>query len=65
MSVTYSIPANLHLTPECHDLVSRIFVADPANRISMSDIRRHPWFLENLPRELAVRRVYIESNHLF
>lgn len=30
MSVKYSFPANLHLSRECLDLISRIFVANPA-----------------------------------
>ncbi|XP_010438607.1 PREDICTED: transcriptional adapter ADA2a-like isoform X1 [Camelina sativa] len=30
LSVTYSIPEDLHLSPECRHLISRIFMADPA-----------------------------------
>lgn len=30
MSVKYSFPANLHLSRECLDLISRIFVANPS-----------------------------------
>ncbi|KAI8090959.1 kinase-like domain-containing protein [Gilbertella persicaria] len=37
--VTY--PA--HLSDECKDLLSRIFVTDPAKRIIMTDIINHPW----------------------
>jgi serine/threonine-protein kinase SRK2 len=40
---------------ECQDLLARIFVANPAERISLADVKRHPWFLHNLPVELAVR----------
>ncbi|KFK34298.1 hypothetical protein AALP_AA5G126900 [Arabis alpina] len=52
LSVTYSIPEDLHLSPECRHLISRIFVADPATRISIPEIESHEWFLKNLPGDL-------------
>jgi len=52
MGVKYSFPANLPLSRECHDLMARIFVANPAQRISIQKIKEHPWFLRNLPPEL-------------
>ncbi len=52
MGVKYSFPANLALSRECVDLISKIFQANPSNRISISGIRSHPWFLKNLPEEL-------------
>ncbi|EFJ48959.1 hypothetical protein VOLCADRAFT_59940 [Volvox carteri f. nagariensis] len=54
MNVRFSFPANLQISAECQDLISRIFVANPAQRITIEEIRRHPWFLKNLPAELAV-----------
>ena len=53
MGVKYSFPASLHLSRECVDLIARIFVGNPANRISIAGIQKHPWFLKNLPEELA------------
>ncbi|GFH06100.1 Ser/thr protein kinase, partial [Haematococcus lacustris] len=53
MAVNYSFPAGLRLSPECVDLVSRIFTAQPQRRITMAQIREHPWFKTNLPAELA------------
>lgn len=32
-----------HLSPECKDLLSRIFVTDPTQRIILADVIRHPW----------------------
>ncbi|KAI9355817.1 kinase-like domain-containing protein [Pilaira anomala] len=32
-----------HLSPECKDLLSRIFVTDPTERIILADVIRHPW----------------------
>ena len=54
MSVKYSFPSNLHLSRECLDLIGKIFVGNPAQRISIAGIKSHPWFLKNLPDELKV-----------
>ena len=55
MSVKYSFPANLQLSKDCLDLISKIFVGDPKQRICIAAIKKHPWFLKNLPEELKVR----------
>ncbi|XP_006653076.1 serine/threonine-protein kinase SAPK5 [Oryza brachyantha] len=52
MSVQYKIPEYVHVSQPCRHLLSRIFVANPYKRITMSEIKSHPWFLKNLPREL-------------
>jgi serine/threonine-protein kinase SRK2 len=52
MSVQYKIPEYVHVSQNCRNLLSRIFVANPYKRITMSEIKSHPWFLKNLPREL-------------
>ena len=48
----YKIPEYVHVSQNCRHLLSRIFVANPYKRITMSEIKSHPWFLKNLPREL-------------
>ncbi|KHG21217.1 Serine/threonine-protein kinase SRK2B [Gossypium arboreum] len=53
MSVQYKIPDYVHISQDCKHLLSRIFVASPSRRISIKDIKSHPWFLKNLPRELT------------
>ncbi|KAG2433450.1 hypothetical protein HXX76_008507 [Chlamydomonas incerta] len=53
MNVKYSFPPQLAISPECADLIGRVFTANPAQRITIADIRRHSWFLRNLPAELA------------
>ncbi|XVE66923.1 hypothetical protein DITRI_Ditri08aG0119200 [Diplodiscus trichospermus] len=53
MSVQYKIPDYVHISQDCRHLLSRIFVASPSRRISIKDIKSHPWFLKNLPRELT------------
>jgi len=52
MSVQYKIPEYVHVSQTCRHLLSRIFVQNPYKRITMSEIKSHPWYLKNLPREL-------------
>eukprot|EP00891_Asterochloris_glomerata_P004326 jgi/Astpho2/4326/Aster-07415 len=52
MGVKYSWPSNLHLTRECVDMMNKIFVSNPAQRINIAGIQAHPWFTKNLPDEL-------------
>ncbi|XVF59486.1 hypothetical protein PTKIN_Ptkin07bG0279700 [Pterospermum kingtungense] len=52
LSVQYSIPNAIQISPECRHLISRIFVADPTARITIPEIRNHEWFLKNLPADL-------------
>lgn len=52
LSVQYSIPDYVHVSLECKHLLSNIFVANPGKRITIPEIKNHPWFLRNLPREL-------------
>ncbi|OIT07382.1 PREDICTED: serine/threonine-protein kinase SAPK1-like isoform X1 [Nicotiana attenuata] len=50
-SVQYSIPKHVQISMECEHLLSRIFVTDPEKRITIPEIKKHPWFLKNLPVE--------------
>lgn len=52
-NVQYSIPDNIPISQECQDLLSQIFVANPTDRISMAGIKKHEWFLTNLPGDLV------------
>ncbi|XP_035846401.1 disease resistance protein RUN1-like isoform X2 [Helianthus annuus] len=52
LHVQYSIPKNIQISPECRHLISRMFVADPAQRITMDEIKKHDWFLKNHPANL-------------
>ncbi|KAK9144730.1 hypothetical protein Sjap_004633 [Stephania japonica] len=86
MKVLYSIPDYVHVSSNCRQLLSRVFVADPSKvrpfflkkietsysnfrlstnclrnklwipsskRITIPEIKKHPWFLKNLPKELV------------
>ncbi|KAE8694960.1 Serine/threonine-protein kinase SRK2H [Hibiscus syriacus] len=53
MAVQYNIPDYVHISQDCRNLLSRLFVAHPSRRITLKEIKNHPWFLKNLPRELT------------
>ncbi|AQL05916.1 Serine/threonine-protein kinase SRK2C [Zea mays] len=53
LSVQYSIPDYVRVTMECGHLLSRIFVGNPEQRITIPEIKKHPWFLKNLPIEMT------------
>ncbi|XP_020234468.1 serine/threonine-protein kinase SRK2I [Cajanus cajan] len=57
LSVQYSIPDCVQISQECRHLISRIFVFDPAERITMSEIWNHEWFLKNLPADLMDEKI--------
>ncbi|KAG8634246.1 serine/threonine-protein kinase SAPK3 [Manihot esculenta] len=63
MSVQYSIPDYVRVSADCKHLLSRIFVANPAKRITIPEIKQHPWFLKNFPKELIEieKKNYAES----
>uniref|UniRef100_A0A7N0VE53 non-specific serine/threonine protein kinase n=1 Tax=Kalanchoe fedtschenkoi TaxID=63787 RepID=A0A7N0VE53_KALFE len=42
----YKCPS--HMSPGAMDLISRILVVDPIARITMPEIRQHPWFQQHL-----------------
>lgn len=48
----YNLPS--HLSPGARDLIPRMLLVDPLKRITIPEIRQHPWFAAHLPRYLAV-----------
>ncbi|XP_022144438.1 SNF1-related protein kinase catalytic subunit alpha KIN10-like [Momordica charantia] len=53
----YNLPR--HLSTEAKDLIARILVVDPLRRITIPQIRQHPWFQAHLPRYLALKPISI------
>uniref|UniRef100_A0A0D9Z8C5 non-specific serine/threonine protein kinase n=1 Tax=Oryza glumipatula TaxID=40148 RepID=A0A0D9Z8C5_9ORYZ len=53
LSVQYSIPDYVRVSADCRHLLSRIFVGNPEQRITIPEIKNHPWFLKNLPIEMT------------
>ncbi|CAM9363048.1 unnamed protein product, partial [Scytosiphon promiscuus] len=47
----YSLPS--HLSQLARDLIPRMLVVDPMKRITIPEIRRHPWFTHKLPSYLT------------
>lgn len=48
----YFLPS--HLSPGSRDLIPKMLIVDPLKRITIPEIRQHPWFSTHLPRYLAV-----------
>lgn len=41
------------LSPECTDLLTRLLEVDPDKRITVHQILKHPWFVQDLPAGMA------------
>ncbi|KAK4477596.1 hypothetical protein RD792_016832 [Penstemon davidsonii] len=48
----YTLPS--HLSASARDLIPRMLIVDPMKRMTIPEIRAHPWFQDRLPRYLAV-----------
>lgn len=48
----YILPS--YLSDSSKDLISSMLITDPMKRITVEQIRAHPWFTRDLPRYLAV-----------
>ncbi|CAG9461583.1 unnamed protein product [Pedinophyceae sp. YPF-701] len=55
----YNLPS--HLSPGARDLIPRMLLVDPMKRITILEVRQHPWFTVRLPRYLAV----MQADHFF
>ncbi|XP_021733320.1 serine/threonine-protein kinase SAPK7-like [Chenopodium quinoa] len=65
MAVQYKIPEYVHISQDCKHLLSQIFTTNPTRRITLKEIRSHPWFLKNLPKELTpqAQAVYYQKDN--
>jgi 5'-AMP-activated protein kinase catalytic alpha subunit len=59
----YSLPS--HLSQLSRDLILRMLVVDPMKRITIADIRMHPWFQHKLPAYLALPPAMIERTERY
>ncbi len=39
----------VQVSEECKDLLKKVLMADPAQRLTIQGIMQHPWFLQDLP----------------
>jgi serine/threonine protein kinase len=49
----WNVPDGVEISAECRDLLARMLVRDPEERITMAQIHTHPWFTANLPAEVG------------
>ncbi|KAK9810565.1 hypothetical protein WJX73_001103 [Symbiochloris irregularis] len=47
--VEYEFPARTPVSDQCKDLLRRILVADPAQRLQIPQLQQHPWYKQDLP----------------
>ena len=40
---------DVDVSSDCLDILTRVLVAQPSARMSMEEIKTHPWFLKGLP----------------
>lgn len=59
----YSLPS--HLSQLSRDLILRMLVVDPMKRITIPEIRAHPWFQHKLPAYLTLSPESIESHERY
>jgi len=54
------LPAlSVQLSTDCRDLLDRIFVVDEKKRISIQDMKKHPWYNKPLPSRLLHAERYL------
>jgi serine/threonine protein kinase len=61
LNTDYSIPK--HVSPEARDLIKRILEKDINQRLTISQIKQHPWFSLNKP--ICVSKGIIASETTF
>jgi serine/threonine-protein kinase SRK2 len=61
----WSIPDDVPVTPECRDILSQLLAPDPGKRITMAQIRTHPFFTTNLPRQALGMNAQCLANNDF
>ncbi|KAF5830357.1 Snf1-like ser/thr protein kinase [Dunaliella salina] len=59
LAMQWNMPSDVHISPECRDLLSKLLVANPQKRLTMQQMSEHPWFLQNLPPDA------LSMNHNF
>lgn len=51
LNADYTMPADL--SQDAQDMIARIFVTDPTQRITVEEIRKHPWYKTHRPETLS------------
>ena len=53
LNLDFCIPPQLELSLDGRDLLARILVRSPAERITLQQVMQHPWFCTDLPQGVA------------
>jgi serine/threonine protein kinase len=48
--VDFTFPSMPPVSDDAKDLMRRIMVSDPAQRLTIAQIQAHPWFQQDLPK---------------
>ena len=59
----YSLPS--HLSQSSRELILRMLVVDPIKRITMAEVRQHPWYQHKLPAYLTLPPALIEMQERY
>ncbi len=59
----YGLPS--HLTAQSRELILKMLVVDPIKRITISDVRQHPWYQHKLPAYLTLPPASIERQERY
>ena len=51
LNADYTLPE--FLSPQAQDMIDRIFQTDPTKRITVEEIRQHPWYAMHKPETLS------------
>mmetsp|Transcript_33338 Transcript_33338/g.81855 ORF Transcript_33338/g.81855 Transcript_33338/m.81855 type:complete len:549 (-) Transcript_33338:171-1817(-) len=58
----YTMPG--YLSEGCRDLIPRMLVVDPLQRITVNQLRKHSWFQVNLPAYLLSQEDHLPGNQV-
>ena len=50
----YTVPSDVPLSESCLDLIRRIFTVNALQRITIAEIKQHPWFVRRMPKAMMV-----------
>lgn len=59
----YSLPS--HLSQSSRELILRMLVVDPIKRITIAEVRQHPWYQHKLPVYLTLSPAAIERSERY
>ena len=59
----YSLPS--HLSQSARELILRMLVVDPIKRITIAEVREHPWYKHKLPAYLTLPPAMIENQERY